>query len=122
LEGVQSISPRSIISREIVSNILSHREYASTVPARVLIERNRIVTENWCLPKLPGKLDPENFTPQPKNPLIAHFFSEIRYADNLGSGVRNLYKYTKIYSGSEPELVEGDLFRTIIPLTSQDYE
>jgi ATP-dependent DNA helicase RecG len=25
-------------------------------------------------------------------------------------------KYTKIYSGGEPELVEGDIFRTIVPL------
>jgi len=37
-------------------------------------------------------------------------------ADQLGSGVRNLYRYTKIYSGSEPELIEGDIFKTIIPL------
>jgi ATP-dependent DNA helicase RecG len=37
-------------------------------------------------------------------------------ADKLGSGVRNLYKYTKIYSGGEPELIEGDVFKTILPL------
>jgi ATP-dependent DNA helicase RecG len=37
-------------------------------------------------------------------------------ADQLGSGIRNLYKYTKLYSGGEPELIEGDVFRTIIPL------
>jgi ATP-dependent DNA helicase RecG len=34
----------------------------------------------------------------------------------LGSGVRNLYKFTKIYSGGEPELIEGDVFRTTVPL------
>jgi ATP-dependent DNA helicase RecG len=118
IEGVQSISPRSKIARELVSNILTHREFTSTVPAKVIIERNRIVTENWCLPKLPGKLDPETFTPQPKNPLIANFFVNIGYADTLGSGVRNLYKYTKIYTnGGEPELIEGDIFRAIVPLS-----
>ncbi|MDR0381415.1 MAG: putative DNA binding domain-containing protein [Oscillospiraceae bacterium] len=118
LEGVQSVSPRSKIAREIVSNILSHREFTSTVPAKVIIERDRIVAENWCLPKLPGKLDPATFTPQPKNPLIANFFVNIGYADTLGSGVRNLYKYTKIYTnGGEPELIEGDMFRTIVPLS-----
>ena len=37
-------------------------------------------------------------------------------ADQLGSGIRNLYKYTKLYSGGEPELIEGDIFKTIIPL------
>ena len=31
--------------------------------------------------------------------------------------MRNLYKYTKIYSGGEPELIEGDVFKTIVPLS-----
>ena len=38
-------------------------------------------------------------------------------ADTLGSGVRNLYKYTRIYSGQEPQLIDSDVFTTIIPLT-----
>jgi ATP-dependent DNA helicase RecG len=38
----------------------------------------------------------------------------------MGSGVRNLYKFTKIYSGGEPELLEGDIFKTIIPTTSSE--
>jgi ATP-dependent DNA helicase RecG len=37
----------------------------------------------------------------------------------LGSGVRNHYKYSKIYSGKEPELIEGDIFQTIIPLNRE---
>ena len=39
--------------------------------------------------------------------------------DELGSGVRNIYKYNKIYSGVEPTFIEGDIFKTIIPLTTQ---
>jgi len=53
-----------------------------------------------------------------KNPIIARFFMNIGRADQLGSGIRNLYKYTKLYSGGEPELIEGDIFKTIIPLVS----
>ncbi|MDR1078675.1 MAG: winged helix DNA-binding protein [Propionibacteriaceae bacterium] len=30
--------------------------------------------------------------------------------------MRNLYRYTRVYSGQEPELIEGDVFTTIIPL------
>ncbi len=30
--------------------------------------------------------------------------------------MRNTYKYTKLYSGGVPQFIEGDLFRTIIPL------
>jgi len=37
----------------------------------------------------------------------------------LGSGVRNIYKYNKIYSGAEPIFIEGNIFKTIIPLISQ---
>jgi ATP-dependent DNA helicase RecG len=99
-----------------VSNTLVHREYTSAFPAKVIIENGRIVTENWCMPKRPGRLDPDTFTPQPKNPLLANFFVNIGYADALGSGVRNLYKYTMLYSGREPELIEGDVFKTIVPL------
>jgi ATP-dependent DNA helicase RecG len=43
-------------------------------------------------------------------------FREIGLADELGSGMRNTYKYTKLYSGGTPEFVEGDVFRTTIPL------
>ena len=41
---------------------------------------------------------------------------EIGIADELGSGMRNTYKYTQLYSGQNPLFEEGDIFRTIIPL------
>lgn len=56
------------------------------------------------------------YEPYPKNPKIAKVFKEIGLADELGSGVRNMYKYTKIYSGGVPELKEDDIFRAYIPL------
>lgn len=43
----------------------------------------------------------------------------IGYADKLGSGVRNLYKYSKIYSGKDPEFIEGDVFKIIVPLNEE---
>lgn len=63
-----------------------------------------------------GKISLENFTPYPKNPIIAKIFVNIGYADSLGSGVRTLYKYTKIYSNAEPDFEEGDVFRLIVPM------
>lgn len=56
------------------------------------------------------------FEPFPKNPPISKVFREIGLADELGSGMRNTYKYTKMYSGAEPQFVEGDVFRISIPL------
>ena len=34
--------------------------------------------------------------------------------------MRNIFKYSKYYSGEEPEIVEGDVFRIIVPL-NEDY-
>ena len=50
----------------------------------------------------------------PKNPVIAAFFREIHRADELGSGMRNMMKYGKAYGGKDPEMIEGDVFRTIV--------
>ncbi len=41
-------------------------------------------------------------------------FKEIDYADELGSGVRNLYKYSKVYGGDDPMLIEEDVFRITV--------
>ncbi len=43
-------------------------------------------------------------------------FREIGLADELGSGMRNTYKFTKLYSGGIPQFVEGVVFKTVIPL------
>ena len=118
LIGDQSVSVRSWIARELVSNLLAHREYSKAFNAKLIIERERIYTENWNRSNEYGRIDPENFTPQSKNPIIAKFFMNIGRADQLGSGIRNLYKYTKLYSGREPELIEGDIFKACIPLVS----
>jgi len=105
------------IGFEVVSNILSHQEFASSMPARITIETDRLVASNWNRPLRAGRIYPDDFSPDPKNPLIASFFVNAGLADTLGSGVRNLYKYTRIYSGQEPQLIDGDVFTTIIPLT-----
>lgn len=115
LDG-KATSVRDIISREIVGNVLAHREFGSAFPAKIIVEPDRIVTENWNRPQIPGKINPEAFTPYPKNPTIAKFFVNIGLADTLGSGVRNLYACSEIYSGGEPSLEEGDVFRIYVPL------
>lgn len=111
-----NMSVRSIIAREIVSNLLVHREFASAFPAKLIIEKDKIYTENWNRAQRIGRIEPQDFTPYPKNPILANFFMNIGYADSLGSGVRNLYKFTKIYSGGEPDLEEGDIFKLTVPL------
>lgn len=111
-------SVRDLISREVVSNILVHRDFSSAFPAKVIIEKDWIRTENWCRPRRQGNILETEFTPYPKNPILARFFVAVGLADTIGSGVRNLYKYTPIYTpGGKPELIENDVFRINIPIT-----
>lgn len=120
LEGTQRISIRDKIFREAITNLLIHREFSNPFPAKMVIESDRVYIENGNKPHGNGIIDPDDFSPYPKNPKIAKFFKEIGWVDELGSGVRNMFKYNKIYSGADPVFIEGDVFKTIIPLTAQD--
>lgn len=119
LEKDQRINLRDRIFREVASNILIHREYLNPFPAKFIIEKDRVYTENSNKPHGHGLIDPANFSPFPKNPVVARFFKEIGRADELGSGVRNLFKYGKIYLGQNPQLIEEDIFKMILPLAQQ---
>ena len=119
LENEQRISLRGVICREMVSNILIHREFSSSYPAKFVIENNRIYTENANRASWSGEITLENFEPNPKNPIIASFFRNIGLADKLGSGVRNIFKYAKYYQGGHPHFFEQDIFRTSVEFESE---
>jgi len=116
LDGIVNVNARDRILREIVSNTLAHRDYSSGYPAKMIIDDEKITVENSNLAHGMGALDLQKFEPFPKNPAISKVFREIGLADELGSGMRNTYKYTQLYSGQNPLFEEGDIFRTIIPL------
>ena len=77
-------------------------------------------TENANRPRFTGSLTPERFNPLPKNPIIADFFANIGLADTLGSGTRNLFKYSWAYGGGSPSLTEGDVFVALVPLRAEN--
>lgn len=116
LEGIQSVNARDRILREVISNILAHRDFSSGFPAKFIIEKDKIITENRNLAHGIGELRLDRFEPFPKNPPISKVFREIGLADELGSGMRNTNKYTKLYSGGIPSFDEGDIFKITIPL------
>ena len=117
MDGVQKISARDKVLREIISNLLMHRDFSSVYVPKLVIERDKLTTENANLAHGHGNLNLKTFRPFTKNPPIAKVFGEIGLADQLGSGMRNSYKYTKMYSGGEPVFSEADIFTTIIPLS-----
>ncbi len=118
LDGDQSVSARDKILREIISNILAHRDYSNAYTAQFVIEKDRIFTKNSNLPHGHGELQLNKFEPFPKNPPISKVFREIGYADELGSGMRNTNKYTKLYSGGTPVFIEDNVFQIVIPIES----
>ncbi|GEP97994.1 ATP-dependent DNA helicase RecG [Chitinophaga cymbidii] len=116
-EGEHRTSLRDRLFREVISNLLIHREFTNAFPAKLIIEKDRVYAENWSRPHGAGLIDPANFAPFPKNPVIAKFFNEMGRVDELGSGVRSTFRYCSVYTpGAHPQFIEGDIFKTVIPL------
>ena len=118
LEGDRRVSLRDVIVRELVVNCLIHREFTSPYGAIVTIDPAGIATQNASRASFQGRLDPSGFNPNPKNPIIAGFFREMGLAEELGSGTRNLYRCSRLYSGGEPVLEEGVVFKAFVPISA----
>lgn len=120
LEGDQRKDLRELIFRELVGNMIVHREYTSAHSTELVIYNDRVEISNPNRPLFRGILSLEAFSPYAKNPSIRKFFAEFGWTDELGSGVKNVKKYLKIYAnGAIPTFIEDDHFRTIIPLISR---
>ena len=116
MENEIRVSARNKLFREVVANMLIHREYSNAYPAKLIIEKDCVRTENGNKARGLGTISLTDFVPYPKNPVIASVFKEIGWAEELGSGVRNIVKYSKVYSGTIPEFIDGDVFKTKISL------
>lgn len=120
MDGDRRIDVRNRLFREVVANLLIHREYSSAYSAKLIITADRVTMENGNNARGYGVIDLDDFSPYPKNPVIAGVFKEIGWAEELGSGVRNMKKYSQIYSGKLPEFEDGDIFRTTIFLRDEE--
>lgn len=87
-------------------------------PAKLIITNSEIITENANKPRMIGYIDLNNYSPYPKNPKIANFFKELGLADELGSGIKKIVKYTKIYSGKKPVFKDYEIFQAIISINN----
>ena len=120
LEGIQRVSLRDKIFREIVANMLVHREYTDASPATLIIYRDRVETTNAARPHGQGPIVPEHFAPYSKNPTLSKFFMQMGRGEELGSGVLNVSKYLPLYAkGAKAQFVEGNPFISVIPLPAE---
>ena len=120
LEGNCRVSLAGIITREMISNTLIHREFSSHYIAKFVIMRDKMYVENACRAKREADITTENLEPEAKNPRIAAVFRTIGLIDALGSGTRRLFKYVPFYSNALPIIREADVFRITVPL-NDDY-
>jgi len=117
LEGDQRIDLRDRIFREIIGNIIIHREYTNATSTELIIEEDAVRTLNPNNPRFNGIMDLDNFNPHPKNPNIRRFFTALGWADEIGSGIRNTRKYLPLYAeNANPIFIDEPMFRTVIPL------
>lgn len=63
-----------------------------------------------------GPVTLESLDPTPKNPIIANFFMQMGRSEELGSGTRSLYKFSRLYTGRDPVLEDGDKFTAFVPV------
>lgn len=116
IENNFRISLRDKILREVVLNILIHSEYSSLESTTFTIERDRITARNFNVPFIYGSIDMKNTKPHRKNPHIANVFSQTIMVEELGSGMKRIFKYTPIFAkGQMPEIFEDDYFTIVIP-------
>ena len=120
IEGTTRINLRTTIFRELVANIITHREYLSPVPGIINLFSDKIEFTNPNNPILFGKIDPKNFMPIAKNPTISRLMLQMGRVEEVGSGMRNIYKYLPHYAkNSKVKFIDGEIFSTIIELKDE---
>ncbi len=124
-EKDQRVDLRDKIFREVVANVIIHREYTSNFSTDIVITGSEVRITNPNKPLFHGIIDPMGFNPYAKNPNIRRFFTALGWADEIGSGIRNTNKYLPLYvESAKPVFLENELFTTLIPLafvTLQDF-
>lgn len=105
---------RSNIFREIVANLLVHREYASPFAGSLEIFSDRVITKNRTriIPTFKtGAISIDDLESCTKNPLQVKVFRELGWVEELGSGSRNIKKYAPLYyRDSTVEIINEENF------------
>ena len=110
MEGDLRMSLRDKIFREIIANMLVHREYLNPTPSIIEITRKGIIAKNANRPLKAGQVTLANYERHPKNPHMANFFVQIGRAEHLGTGIRNIYKYVPLYTGKQPIIDDENIY------------
>jgi ATP-dependent DNA helicase RecG len=100
--------------REIVGNLCVHTDFSSGYACFFHVFKDRVVTKNptRLLPEIPeGEMKIEQLDNYTKNPLLVRVFHEMLWAEDMGSGTRNILRYAPLYyPGYKIEINNGSQF------------
>lgn len=112
------------IFREVVANLLVHREYTNPMAGTLEIFSDRVITNNWSrhIPsQKSGIINIDDLMNYTKNPLLVKTFRELGWVEELGSGSRNIKKYAPLYyKDSKVEIDNTEKF--VFSITYRDSE
>ena len=110
------------LMREIVGNLCVHTDFSSGYACFFHVFKDRVLTKNptRLLPEIPeGELTIQQLSNYTKNPLLARVFHELHWAEDLGSGTRNILRYAPLYYPNyKVEINSGSQF--IFSITYQE--
>ena len=120
--SVQRQNLRWDLFREIVGNLCVHTDFSSGFACFFHVFKDRVVTKNptRLLPEIPeGELTIQQLSNYTKNPLLVRVFYELHWAEDLGSGTRNILRYAPLYYPEyKIEINNGQQF--VFSITYQD--
>jgi len=120
--SVQRQNLRWDLFREIVGNLCVHTDFSSGFACFFHVFKDRVVTKNptRLLPEIPeGELTIQQLSNYTKNPLLVRVFHELHWAEDLGSGTRNILRYAPLYYPEyKIEINSGQQF--VFSITYQD--
>ncbi len=103
--------------REILLNLLVHRNYHITAPAKIAIYDNRM--EIFSPGDFPGPLNPNELMKGLtflRNPLICRIFREGQFIEKMGTGFITLFNSFEERGLKKPEVIEeNSLVKCILP-------
>ena len=120
--SVQRQNLRWDLFREIIGNLCVHTDFSSGFACFFHVFKDRVVTKNptRLLPEIPeGELTIQQLSNYTKNPLLVRVFHELHWAEDLGSGTRNILRYAPLYYPEyKIEINSGQQF--VFSITYQD--
>lgn len=106
--------------RELVTNSLIHRDFRSSIQAKIIVNNDEIIVENASKPSGQDLISPSGIGYYAKNPLIEQFFYSLGFASLQGSGICTIFSVCKDCLHSLPVFENDEVFRCTIPLKAQN--